>query len=354
MRPWVSAASVLAASVFATFGLASFATLLAGCATVSPEAPPAAATAPAATVVPRDRELWVDASVPEAGDGSRAKPFKTLAQALQATSGTGRIHLRSGLYPGPFTLADGAVLEGQGEVVLYLEGTGTVVTTSGEVRLSGLTVQGGGHGIEVEGTLALTKVQLSGHRRAAVRLVQGTLRAEHSTFQASVSESSGLLLEAGTRAEVRESKFLGPYWRALHARGVQRVIVEDSRFEGPVTGLHQVGGEAVVRRTSLHGGRGPALFVARGSLRAEGVRVKGHEYALQTRQVNPLVVRDFVSVAAERAGLGLFDAKGELEDVVVVGSGTFGALQALDSDVTVRRLRAHRSQGYGVMVRGGK
>jgi hypothetical protein len=345
VRPWLSVAPVLATSLVALS--------LAGCAGTSREAaatPSTTAAAPPAQL----GELWVDASVFNPGDGSGARPFKTLQEALATPSRPLVVHLRSGLYPGPFTLPDGATLQGEGQVVLFVEGTGTVVTASGEARLRGLTVQGGGAGIEAEGSLALENVQLSGQRRAAVRMTHGALRVEGCTFQASVSETSGLLLEAGTRTEVRDSRFLGPYWRAIHARGAQRVSVEDARFEGAVTGLHQVGGEAVVRRSSFTGGRGPGLFLARGSLRVEEVRVKGHEYALQTRQANPLWVRDFASVGAERAGLGLTETRAELEDVVLVSSGAFGGLQSIESDVVARRLRVQRPSSYGVNARGGK
>lgn len=338
MRSWLLAPLLLAVP-------------LAGCVRRSPEP---AAPAPALAAPSPARTLWVDASAPTPGDGSAEHPFKSLGQALQAPGRPLSIRLRSGLYAGPFTLPDGTALEGEGQVVLFVEGTETVVTTRGDVRLTGLTVQGGATGIEAEGRLVLDRVQLSGQRRAVVRLASGAVEARGCTFQASVSDTSGLLLEAGTRAAVVDSAFLGPYWRAIHARGVQRVTVDGARFEGPVTGLHQVGGEARVTRTTFTGGRGPALFMARGALTVERTSVKGHEYALQTRQVSPLVVRDFASVSADRAGMGLTETRAELEDVVVVESGPYGGLQLIESDVTARRVHLHRPMGSGISTRGGK
>jgi hypothetical protein len=245
-------------------------------------------------------------------------------------------------------------LEGEGQVVLFAEGSGPALTASGEVRLVGLTVQGGATGLVAQGSLVLERVQLSGQRQAAVRMDSGLLRASGCTFQASVSDTLGLVLGAGVRAQVEDSAFLGPYWRGIQSRGIGRLSVERCRFEGPVTGLHQVGGEALVRRSTLSGGRGPALYMARGSLRVEQVVVRGHEYGLQTRQVDPLTVREFASVSADRAGLGLVESRADLEDVLVVDSGAHGGLQVVGGEVVARRLRIHHPESSGVNVRGAK
>ena len=347
MRSWLSGSSLLPASLlFLAVQLGGCLPRPAGVAAV-----PAPADAPASAGPPG--EAWVDASAPGPGDGSRDKPFKSLARALEPGR-PAHLHLRSGLYAGPFALAPGAWLEGQGQVVLFVEGEGPAVEARGAARLSGLTVQGGATGIDAEGALSLESVELSGQRRTAVRLRAGTVEARGCVFQASIPDTSGLLLEAGTRARVEGSRFLGPYWRAVHARGAERVSLEDVHFEGPVTGLHQVGGDAVVRHSTFEGGRGPALFVARASLRVEEVAVRGHEYALQTRRVSPLRVLGFTSVGAERAGISTVESQGELEDVVLVDSGPLGGLQPLDSDLIVRRLRVHRPASSGVSARGGK
>jgi len=332
-------------------GLALALVLLAGCVRGPPEGPQAEA---AGALPPRAPvELWVDSTAREAGEGSRGRPFKGLKEALAVSASSLRIHVGRGLYAGPFTLPPGTVLEGTGEVVLYAEGEGGVLQAPGGAQLSGLSVQGGDTGVEAEGTLGLSRVRFSGQRRVAVRLVSGQVTVKGSTFQASVSETVGLLLEAGTRAEVVDTEFLGPYARALAARGPQTVQVSHSRFEGPVTGLHVVGGDAGVRFSTFQGGRGPALFLARAALSVEGVSVKGHEYALQVREVKPLSVRDFASVGAERAGLALMQSQGVLEDVQVVDSGPLGALQLLESNLEVRRLRVHRPECFGVTARGG-
>ncbi|HET9037725.1 MAG TPA: hypothetical protein VFN45_16045, partial [Myxococcaceae bacterium] len=54
---------------------------------------------PDAGVVP---ELFVDASGPPGGDGSRARPFRSLAEA----PGRGRLRLASGIYPGGLLVED--------------------------------------------------------------------------------------------------------------------------------------------------------------------------------------------------------------------------------------------------------
>lgn len=297
-------------------------------------------------------ELWVDGSAPEGGDGSRERPIKALGQALAGSPRPLWIHLASGLYPGPFELAGGVALEGVGTVVLHAD-AGVVVRASGVTSFAGLTIQGGATGIESDGELVLERVALSGQREVALRMTRGSARLERAQFQASVSETRGLVLEGGTTAAVRDSAFLGPYRRAVDARGGSELTVEGCRFDGPVTGLNQVEGRATVRRSAFSGGRGAAIFSASGALRLEDVRVHGHEYALQARKAWQLRVRGFASDGAERAAIALLESRAEIEDALLLGSGSFGAVQLIASEVSLRRFWIHRAEAYGVVARGG-
>lgn len=316
----------------------------------APAPPPAPARAPV--------ERWVDAFAPEGGDGSRARAFRGLGRALEESPRPLRVHLAPGLYRGPFELSGGVSLEGVGAVVLHAEGGDEVVVRArGPVSLSGLTVQGGAVGVELGdpgGELRLGQVELSGQRRAAVRAVGGRVQARGVVFRASVSGTSGLILEAGSMGELSGAAFLGPYRRAIEGREVAGLVLDGCRFEGPVTGLHQLGGRAAVRRSAFSGGRGPALFVARGALEVEGSRIKGHEYALQAGEGARLSVRGFVSVGAERAALALVGARADVEDALLLESGNHGGIQVVGGEVSVRRFWIDRPEAYGVLARGGK
>jgi hypothetical protein len=90
-----------------------------------------------------------------------------------------------------------------------------------------------------------------------------------------------------------------------------------------------------------------------GALEIEEVQVVGHEYGLASYGAK-LEVRGFSSVRAERAGLGLVLSTGRLEDIQVRQSGSFGAVQLVDSDLELRDFRVDDVDAYGVMASRGK
>lgn len=318
--------------------------VMAGCA--HPQAAPSAG--------PAERVRYVDARAAEGGDGSRARPFRSLAEAL-AEAGRGErltVELASGVYEGPFELAGEVRLVGRGAVVLHAEGP-FAVSAAGRVSLERLTVQGGTVGLQVFGELSLSGVQLSGQREVSVLVRGGALEARGCEFSATVSETTGLRVEEGARAQVERSAFLGPYRRAVELRSGE-VRLSGARFAGPVTGLHQLGGRAEVERSTFSGGRGPALFSAGGALSGRQVLVHGHEYGLQTGEGATVDVRDLAVHRPDRAGIALVGTRGTLTDVVVVGGGSLGGAQALGSDLVVERLRVHAVSGFALLARHGK
>src|SRR5262245_30643699 len=89
---------------------------LAGCASRAVQAESGPPPAPV--------ELWVDASALEGGDGTEARPLKTLGAALESARAVGaaHVHVRTGLYRGPFTLPAGWAIDGPESAVLFVEG----------------------------------------------------------------------------------------------------------------------------------------------------------------------------------------------------------------------------------------
>jgi hypothetical protein len=303
---------------------------------------------------PQGPEVWVDGAWREGGDGTRERPFRTLAEGL-AVRPAPTVHVAPGLYAGPFLLPADAHLVGEGEsTVLYVEGREPVVRMEAGASLERLTVQGGGWGVETAGALKLERVAFSGQREGAVRMSSGgRLVAERVQFEASLSETVGVLLEGKVIAEVKGSTFLGPWRRGVFARGGAEAVLEGVSFRGAVTGLEQEGGRVRLRQVTVEEGRGPGLFVREGALEIEDGLVVGHEYGLATYGAK-LEVRGFSSVKAERAGLGLTRSTGRLEELQVRQSGSFGALQLVDSDMEVRNLRVDNVDAYGVLATRGK
>jgi hypothetical protein len=316
----------------------------------SASSPPPAPGEPA----PRGREVWVDGARRESGDGTRERPFRTVVEGL-AVRPAPTIHVGPGLYAGPFLLPAGARLVGVGaSTVLYVEGREPVVRAEGGATLEQLAIQGGGWGVVPAGTLKLEAVAFSGQREGAVRLVGGRLVAQGVRFEASISELVGVSLEGPATADVRESTFLGPWRRGVLMRGAAEAELEGVRFQGAVTALELEGGKVRLRRVTAEGGRGPGVWVGEGgTLHAEEVLVVGHEYGLASYAAK-LEVRGFTSVRAERAGLGLTRSTGRLEDIQVRESGSFGAIQLVDSDLELRAFRVDGVDAYGVQATKGR
>ncbi|MCP3101950.1 hypothetical protein LZ198_24080 [Myxococcus sp. K15C18031901] len=145
-------------------------------------------------------ELWVDAGRDTPGDGSRARPLRSLSEAL-GRRGPLTVHLAPGDYPGPHVVPPDTRLEGAGAGAVLLpgegDGDGTVLRVSGGAALAGVEVRGGAWGLEVSGggRVRLERMTFGGQRRGAVRLTGGRLEVEASRFEATVAETVGVLVE---------------------------------------------------------------------------------------------------------------------------------------------------------------
>jgi Protein of unknown function (DUF1565) len=315
----------------------------------APSVPPVGPSMPARP----GAEVWVDGARLESGDGSRERPFRTLAEGLVVRPAP-TVHIARGLYAGPFVLPAEVRLVGVGEsTVLYVEGREPLLRMEAGATLEKLALQGGAWAVETAGTLKLEGVAFSGQREGAVRLIGGKLVAQGIHFEASLSETVGLSVEGAARAEVRESTFTGPWRRGVHVQGGAEAVLEGVTFQDAVMALDQEGGRVRLKRVSVAGGRGPGLLVRDGRLELEEAQVSGHEYGLASHGAT-LDVRGFTSVRAERAGLGLTRSTGKLADIRVSQSGSFGALQLVDSDLEVRDFRLDDVDGYGVAATKGR
>jgi hypothetical protein len=296
-------------------------------------------------------ELWVDAASKSEGRGTADSPLKTLTAALEVAGPSRRIHLAPGLYRGPFQIAGRVHLKGSKPAVLFAEGMDAVLSSRGPLFLQEVMVQGGRIGIESGSDLRLENVRLSGQRETSIHVLSGMV-ANETELSATVSETIGVLLAPQGRATLSGCVFRGPYRRAIQLRAGAKVTVADCNFDGPVSGIHLVGGDAKVLRSRFSGGRGPALFAAHGALELLDVDVDGHEYAVQCGEGARLRARRVSSVRAERAGIALTRSNAELEEIAISHSGSFGGIQLVEAEATIAHFWIHRAEAYGVSARG--
>ncbi|HYO69460.1 MAG TPA: hypothetical protein VEU33_25620, partial [Archangium sp.] len=252
-----------------------------------------------------------------------------------------------------FVLPAGVELVGAGEgSVLHGAGTEPVIRAPHGVRLKDLAIEGGDWGLEAAGPVRWEAVRFRGQGSGAARMGAGQLTGVGGGFEAEGTKAVGLLLGVGARAEVRGATFTGSYRRGVEARNAEAEL-ESVRFRGPQTALYQEAGRVLLRHVSVEGGREVGLFVQRGTLRLEDVTVTGHEFGLQSMKAT-LEGRGFTSVRAVRAGVALVGSQAELEDTVVLGSGSFGGVSLVASETVLRGLRVDGAEEYGLMATRGR
>lgn len=330
--------------------------LLFGCAGVAGGAR-AQKTPPAASSAPSVVERWVALTAAPGGDGTRKKPFATLAQAL-ASEGPARIHLGPGRYRGPFvSLAEVALLgpaeAGLGAAVLEAAEGQTLLTPRGALSLERLTLEGGARAVSTTFPLTATDVRFMGQQEAAIVLGKGgVLQLSDSTLLLEEPGAMGIQAESAS-VTLRGVVVRGALARGIQSRGESHVQVFDSQFEGPSNAVSQRGGSLHLERVRVRGGSGPAVFAGGGSVKLTALEVVGHEFALQTGGGAKLDVRGLQSTGATRAGLGLVKSEGTLDDVTISRSGSFGGVQIINSRLRFRRLHVQEASVVGLIAIGG-
>lgn len=292
-------------------------------------------------------ELWVDAFAPEGGDGGVSAALKQ----LPALSQPAHLHLRSGLYRGPFSFPGGTHVEGHGEAVLFVEGPEPVVTASAPLSLSRLRVQGGGVGVLATAPVSLSAVKFSGHRVAGVQVLDAGVTGEHLEFTSSVASVVGLDA-VNALVSLEDVKVLGPM---MHGVRTADSDVKTSKLtsEGPATALQTIRGTLEATGLQAAGGMRAAISVSKTRATISGVKVTGHEFAVLGLG-GEVQMSAVVSRGAVAGGVSLVDSKATLKDVTIERAGHLGGVQLLGAESTVDRLTVTDTWASGLLVRKGK
>lgn len=289
--------------------------------------------------------LWVDAFASAGGDGGVEAALKTMP-ALREPA---RLHVRSGLYAGPFSFPAGTTLEGHGEAVLFLEGTGTVVTASAPLALKHVSIQGGSVGLLATAFTTLEQVKFSGHRVAALQVLDAGVEARSlevtsrldsvglDAINASLS-LDGLKLEGPLAFGVRVAD------STLSARQV--------RADGQSTVVQGLRSSVTVDLLEATGGRRNAVFLSQGAARLSKLNISGFEYAVLG--TNTDVVLDGLSARGPHVtAFSFMGSKVTLRNATVERAGSLGGGQLLDCVSRVEGLVVSQAVASGLMVRKG-
>ncbi|MFT3706316.1 MAG: right-handed parallel beta-helix repeat-containing protein [Archangium sp.] len=290
--------------------------------------------------------VWVDSFAAPGGDGSSERPWKNVPSSLPPRA---VLHLRSGVYTGPFVF-EAVRVEGHGEVVLTAEAGQTTVTAT-RTELTSLSIQGGEVGLAVPAGAAVkgTTLHFSGQRKLASRVeAGGTLSLEKSELIASVEGVDGVSISGHLVA--RELKLEGGFRRG--------VWCERGSFE--VRGLSARGVKAPVHASDCAGslgsldveaGAGAAVFSAGSTLEVKGLVVRGSEFGLQLTRHSKVRAAGLDVARTQVDCVSALQSELTLSDSQLTACGNGGAVLLQDSTAWLSGLDVHDTPDLGVLAR---
>lgn len=290
--------------------------------------------------------LWVDAFASAGGDGGVEAALKTMP-ALREPA---RLHVRSGLYAGPFSFPAGTTLEGHGEAVLFLEGTGTVVTASAPLTLKHVSIQGGSVGLVATAPISLEQVKFSGHRVVALQVLDAGVEARALEVTSRL-DSAGLdAINASVKVE--GAKFDGPLSFGLRAAD-STVKLSKVTSVGAASVVQVLRGSLELDGLDASGGLRTALSLSSAQGDLSNLDVTGFEYAVLALK-STVGLRHATLRGARFCGASFLNSKPTLEAVSIERAGSGGGVQLLDSESDVKTLSVANTVASGVLVRKGK
>lgn len=263
-----------------------------------------------------------------------------------------RIHLASGLYAGPIVLPPHVTLEGGHATVLHADAGQPVVLMGPDAALIGLTVQGGTDGIESAAGARLTRVRLSGFRRTAIAHRTGRLIADHIEVTGTVSDTIGVDLGPGAQLDLEDATFRGGLRDAIRLGTEAKASLSNVHVLGAVTAVRSEGARLELRRLNASGGRGPAVWLMGGEATLHDVRVEGHEFGVLAGSGVRVTASALTFIRPQRAGLGLAEVIADVRDVLVVEGGSYGGIQIVGGEVTLRSFVIAGAQEWGLALLG--
>ena len=270
--------------------------------------------------------VWVDPNVVASGDGSKANPVKTIAEALAEVPAGGRIALGTGAYDEPIHITKAVTIEGRCPSMVRVQGTGPVgpdafvvwVDAADDVTLRGLEIGGAGFGVfatyaaglKIEGVHVRSATSVGLILQESITEVSIT----KSWIDSTLSENNGLFgrgveVAYGARATLTETAIVANHDIGVLAINTEtEVTLTDSLVEGTLP-----------RESDGRQGMGADAEDGAKLTLADSAIVKNHKYgvialdqATELALTNSLVEGTLPSEASAQFGDGV---------VVVAGAG---------------------------------
>lgn len=303
-------------------------------------------------------------------DGSVARPFATLAEALaSATPSRNTVVLTDGKYEISTRIAQPLTIVGRcpERVSLFSRASAPVLTLASDVTLRGLTITGFGQGVRVEsGTARIESCRVVDTGAEAIDVVRTGATPSLSVQHSIVARATGVgIAIEGAKATLQET-------------AIRDTRVDASGGGGVGLGLRRVGttrAEVEARALVITGSARDAIFVTGSQLSllgsliratAQGSGPTGYGVYADATGVGPeLVVRDSVIQATRGLGIAVFGGTATIDRTTVEGTTagsadeTFGGmLFGVDkttkkpATATVTRCMVRNNQGTGISFGG--
>jgi len=273
------------------------------------------------TIQTDSKTLFVDQTYAGGGsDGTQAKPYTTLGDALQAAPSGAQIAVAAGTYQEDLAIKQPLTIEGRCAQKVVIKGqssSAAAVEIQAKVTLRGLTVTGPGEGIRATGAEVLVErvaVQQCGalgilaHKSAKVTLRYALVQGNHGAGVELRGSTAALehAVVRGTESDVTTK--LGGEGILATAEGAasSTLTLGDCVIAGNRNnGVSIAGTTAIVDRTVISGTRPRAKDTTGGA----GVKAAGAQAIL--------TVRDGIVADNQHPGVSLLGAQATLERTVV-------------------------------------
>ena len=281
-----------------------------------------------------------DASGTLPPDGSEARPYPSLHDALAAAPAGALVRVDDGTYREAVVIRRPIVLIGRGPGrtrIVAPDGAAPALEVRGadHVQIHGVSIEAGAVCARFSGgTHKLQKVDLRGcsqagivGRGAQIELVSGTI-----SDVGGGREGRGIDLDGGG-LEARGVVLQAAGRRAVVLNGA-RGLLEDVVVRGSALSALQATGGADVRvvRGSYEGLGGAALYAGASKLRVEGARVRWGEYGVLGFRGAELAISGGELSDYSVAGVAMVGAHGTVENVTIARGGTDAAISVTRAD----------------------
>jgi hypothetical protein len=281
-----------------------------------------------------------------AADGSAARPFATVGQAVRAAPSGALIRIGEGTFPQTLVIDKSVALVGVGPGKTRLVGAGeksTAIQVNGDVRVEvrDLAVEHAATGLEAtRGAVRLQNVSLRELSESALDGHDAELAFEDGEILDVGDGMTGVAVRIdGGSLDMRRSVMRAAGRRAIEVRRARALLDSMDVSYSALAALQAIDGADV----AIEGGRfawfgGSVLYAGGATLKVHRAAVSHGEYALVGFRGAHIELRDSELADTKIANVGLVRASGLLDHCVLARSGTDGAVAVTESTGTVRLL----------------